>query len=170
VILVSILGDFHSSILPITYEFKEKISKHIIVYDDSHMDTRNSWRILRGQKAFVGSLSLHSKEKYEILTMQIDEDSYESIDGCFNRILTMVTDTNNIYLNTTDGLSSVAIVLSSRFLEIGANIISYDRYANTYNLHTLNNMKKYRVTHNMDIKTHLLMKGYKLLQIADKKS
>jgi hypothetical protein len=166
--LVSILGDFHSSILPISFEFKERITKHIIVYDDARHDVKKSWRILRGQKVFMESLSSNSKNKYEIVTMQIDEDNYESISECFERILTMVSSPEKIYLNTTDGLSSIAIVLSSKFLDAGAKIISYDRYANTYNLHTANGMEKHTVKHNMDIASHLLLKGYRLLEVTDK--
>jgi len=166
-ILVSILGDFHSSILPISYEFKEKISKHIIVYDDAGHDLKKSWRILRGQKAFMESLSLKSSEKYQLVTMQIDEDSYESINECSERIVSMVSSPEEIYLNTTDGLSSIAIVLSSKFLLAGAKVISYDRYANTYNLHTSNGMEKHTMKHNMDIASHLLLKGYTLLDVTD---
>jgi hypothetical protein len=36
--LISIIGDFHSSILPISYNFKEQMDKHIIVYDDAKCD------------------------------------------------------------------------------------------------------------------------------------
>lgn len=164
--LISILGDFHSSILPISYEFKEEISKHIIVYDDAGHDVKKSWRILRGQKAFMESLASHSRNKYEIVTMQIDEDNYESIRGCFERILTMVSSPEDIYLNSTDGLSSIAIILSSKFLAAGAKVISYDRYANTYNLHTDKGMEKHTIEHNMDIESHLLLKGYTLLSVT----
>ena len=166
--LVSILGDFHSSILPISFEFKEKISRHIIVYDDNGHDVKKSWRILRGQQAFMESLSSESKEKYELVTMQIDEDSHESISECFERILTMVSRPEEIYVNTTDGLSSIAVILSSKFLAAGAKVISYDRYANTYNLHTQNDMQKYVIENNMDIESHLMLKGYTLLEVADK--
>jgi len=37
-VLVSILGDFHSSILPIFFEFKHKLTHHIILHDDSKYD------------------------------------------------------------------------------------------------------------------------------------
>ncbi len=166
--LVSILGDFHSSILPISFEFKEKITRHIIVYDDAGHDVKKSWRILRGQKAFMDSFTPDSNERYEIVTMQIDEDSYSSIKECFERILGMVSDHDEIYLNATDGLSSIAVVLSSKFLAAGSKVISYDRYANTYNLHTNNTMKKYEIQNNMDIASHLMLKGYTLLEVTDK--
>lgn len=166
--LVSILGDFHSSILPITYEFKEKITKHIIVYDDAKGDVKKAKRILRGQKAFLSTFSQGSKHKYEIEAMQIDEDCYTSMLGCFQRIKKACDEYDNIYLNATDGLSSIAIVLSSNLLSIGAKVIAYDRYANTYNLHTLSGIEKFRIKNNMDIKSHLLLKGYTILLEEDK--
>ncbi len=163
--LVSILGDFHSSILPISYEFKEEITKHIIVYDDARNDIKKSWRVLRGQKAFMKSLSSKSKDKYEIVTMQIDEDNYMSIEDCFERIIDIARSPKDIYLNTTDGLSSVALVLSSKFLSVGAKVIAYDRHANTYNLHTSSGMEKYVIKNNIDIQNHLLLKGYDILKV-----
>jgi len=166
--LVSILGDFHSSILPISYELKEEITRHIIVYDDARNDVKKSWRLLRGQKAFMQSLSSNSKDKYEIITIQVDEDNYKSLEDCFERIVSLSTNAKDIYLNTTDGLSSVAVVLSSKLLTVGAKVISYDRYANTYNLHTSLSMEKHQIRHNMDIETHLMMKDYKLLEVVDK--
>lgn len=166
--LVSILGDFHSSILPITYEFKEKITKHIIVYDDASHDIKKSWRVLAGQQAFMKSLSFESKDKYDVVTLQIDEDSYMSISDCFERILTMATRPEDIYLNTTDGLSSIAVVLSSKLLSVGSKVIAYDRYANTYNLHTSSSMGKYTIKYNMDIASHLMQKGYTVLGCTDK--
>ena len=51
--LISIIGDFHSSILPISYEFRERIRTHIIVYDDARCDKKSAKRIIRGQKAFL---------------------------------------------------------------------------------------------------------------------
>ena len=164
-ILVSILGDFHSSILPISYEFKEQIRKHIIVYDDARNDIKKSWRVLRGQKAFMKSLSSKSKDKYEIVSMQIDEDSYVSIENCFERIMDMTKSTKDIYLNTTDGLSSVALVLSSKFLSVGAKVLAYDKHANTYNLHTNSGMEKCVIKNNSDIQNHLLLKGYEILKV-----
>ncbi len=166
-ILVSILGDFHSSILPISYEFKKKITKHIIVYDDAKCDVKRANRIIKGQKKFIATLPLESK--YEIETFQIDEDNYTSIINCFYKIKQMSTDYRNLYLNATDGLSSIAIVLSNSFFSIEAKVITYDRYANTYNLHTKENIEKHKIINNMDISSHLILKGYVLLEKTDTK-
>jgi hypothetical protein len=169
-VLVSIIGDFQSSILPITYEFREEMRKHIIVYDDSKADRQEAERIIRGQRAFMERAAKSPKEHYEIETICIDEDSYSSILGALEKIKQHAESYSDIYLNTTDGLSSIAIVLSSSLLEIGAKIISYDRYANTYNLHTAQGMQKHPIRHNMDIRSHLILKDYKILSEPDTKA
>jgi hypothetical protein len=166
-VLVSIVGDFHSSILPITYEFREEMDKHIIVYDDSKADRQQAERIIRGQRAFMERAAKSPKEHYEIETICIDEDSYGSIVGALEKIKQYADRYSDIYLNTTDGLSSIAIVLSSSLLDLGARVISYDRYANTYNLHSTKGMQKHPIRHNMDIRSHLLLKGYMILSEPD---
>ena len=166
--LVSILGDFHSSILPITYEFKEDIDRHVIVYDDASDEIHKIKRMIRGQKAYLKSFPQNSKVHYDIRTMEIDEDSYESISKCFDRIMGFEDQTENIYLNTTDGLSSIAVVLSSKLLSAGGKVISYDRYDNTYNLHTQQSMQKHTMRFNMDIWSHLILKGYTITRSIKK--
>jgi hypothetical protein len=166
--LVSIIGDFHSSILPLSYAFRKEMKRHIIVYDDSHIDTQESRRVLRGQKAFLEEIA-KSGEDYVLIPMQIDEDSYESIIACCERILSYIENPDKIYLNATDGLSSIAIVLSYRLMKAGARVIAYDRYANTYNLHTSESMERKIIPENMDIKSHLLLKGYKIISYTSEK-
>ncbi len=52
-LLVSILGDFHSSIMPIFYEFKELITKHILIHDNSQYDIKQLSKILKGREFFL---------------------------------------------------------------------------------------------------------------------
>ena len=167
--LVSILGDFHSSILPITYEFKEEIDRHIIVYDDASEEIEEINRLISGQRAYLDLFDTDSPVQYEIRTIKLDEDKFESIVNAFERIIELEENPNDIYLNTTDGLSSIAVVLSEKLLAAGGNIISYDRYANTYNLHDKSSMKKCQLRHNMDIESHLILKGYSILERTSKK-
>lgn len=166
IILISIIGDFHSSILPISYEFRKRLRTHIIVYDGAKCDVANAKRIVRGQREFLDS---HVEVDYSVLEYKIDEDSYESILGCLSFAMEKAEDVKNVYLNSTDGLTSVAIVLASKLLHAGANVLAYDRYANSYNLHTCNGMHKKKIAECMDIKTHLQLKGYKLLNYTDPK-
>lgn len=170
-ILVSILGDFHSSILPVFFDFKEKIKTHIIVYDDSKEDEKQCKQILCGQNNFLETfedIERNIKLDFEIIPMKIKEDSYEDIIKCCDTIISKASHPSEIYLNTTDGLSSVSIVMSSKLLELGANVISYDKYANTYNLHSKNSMKKLHIKNNLDIKNHLRLKGYNLKKYTNK--
>ncbi|GEM_PF-1095947 len=165
-VLVSILGDYHSSIMPIFFEFKDKITKHIIVYDDSKHNNNQLNKILNGQQYFLENFEDHKNNTtvdFQIITLKIKEDNYSSLLDCFQSITKHSTEVENIYLNATDGLSSISIVLSSKLLDTGANIIAYDRYANTYNLHSKTDMKKHFIKYNMDIKNHLLQKGYTIL-------
>jgi len=162
-ILVSILGDFHSSVIPISYAFKDRIAKHIIVYDDARSDVEEARRIIRGQKAFLST----GAAGYEVVQMRIDEDSFVSLMRCVEQIKQHADSYGDIYLNTTDGLTSVSLVLSSHLLAAGAKAIAYDRYANTYNLHTQMSMHKHTIEASLDIRNHLLLKGYRLLDAAD---
>ena len=167
-ILVSILGDFHSSVLPVSFEFKEDITKHVIIYDDARQDTKASWKVLRGQQAFLEKLPENSTFKYELVPMQVDEDNYESIVSRFEDIKVLAEEKEDIYLNSTDGLSSIAVILSSKLLGIGAKVISYDRFSNTYNLHTYQAMKKCPMQSKMDILTHITLKGYTIVKKSSK--
>ena len=169
-VLVSILGDFHSSILPIFYEFKEQIAKHILIYDDSEHDTKQLKKILKGQDFFLANYETQDGRKlnFEILPIKVKEDSFESIQECYKEIIQQSKDPKNIFLNSTDGLTSITLVLTNQLLELGSNIIVYDRYANTYNLHSKNSMSKHKVGKIIDIKNHLRLKGYDLISFTNR--
>lgn len=169
-VLVSILGDFHSSILPIFYKFKEQIAKHILIYDDSEHDTKQLKKILKGQDFFLANYETQDGRKlnFEILPIKVKEDSFESIQECYKEIIQQSKDPKNIFLNSNDGLTSITLVLKNQLLELGSNIIVYDRYANTYNLHSKNSMSKHKVGKIIDIKNHLRLKGYDLISFTNR--
>ena len=162
-ILVSILGDFHSSMLPLFFEFRDKLTHHIIIYDDSEYDKKHIKKITKAQIKFCKYYNLFCK----ISTIKIAEDDYDNILKAYE-IIIKKDKPKNIYLNATDGLNSISIVLSNKLLNLGAKVLVYDRYANTYNIHTTNKMIKKQISHNIDIKNHLKLKGYKLLNYTNK--
>ena len=167
--LISILGDFHSSVLPIFFEFKDKIKKHIIIYDDSRYDQEQLKRLLSGQNQFLTYFEDDGKNlNFELISIKIDEDDYENILKTYASIIQSTKNPRDIYLNATDGLSSVSIVLSNNLLQDGANVLSYDRYANTYNIHTSEGMNKFKITNNIDIKNHLKLVGYNILGFTNR--
>jgi hypothetical protein len=170
-VLVSILGDFHSSILPIFFEFKEKLTHHIILHDDSKYDQNQLNAILKGQSHFITHYEGENGETLvncKLVPLKVNEDSYQSIIQIFDKIKNSSPNPSDIFLNATDGLSSIGIILSSKLLELGSNVIVYDRFANTYNLHTKDTMQKKQIHHNIDIKNHLILKGYNLLSFTNK--
>jgi len=123
-ILVSILGDFHSSILPIFYNFKDQITKHILVYDDSKRDMQNAKSISKGIKKFI------KKNNYSFLELnyRLDEDSKEALDRCAKYILTLSAIPEDIYINTTDGYSTLTTILNHKLFKHGVNFLAYDMY------------------------------------------
>lgn len=164
-ILISILGKFDSSVFPILYEFKNDIKKHIIIHDDSKFETRKSNKFLKTQKLFKKNYDLN----YETLSLKIDEDSYVSLNDCYEKIKYLVQKNfKRVYFNGTGGLASTTVVLSPRLLENGATFVAYDIFDNGYNLVTKNSMRQKNIINSIDIYTHLLLKGYTLLSSGKK--
>ncbi|MCT7650052.1 DUF1887 family CARF protein [Aliarcobacter butzleri] len=163
--LISLLGTHDSSIFPILFEFKDKISKHIIIHDDSKYETNMIKRVLSSQEKFKDFYSLD----FKAYSIKIDEDSYDSILHCYEEILKLSnSDYKNIYFNATDGLVSSTIIISDKLLDKGASFIAYDIYDNGYNIVTKNSMQKKKITQNKDIYTHFILKGYELLSMGSK--
>lgn len=160
-LLVSILGDFHSSIIPVFYEMKEDIKKHIIIYDDSKIEERNINKIIIGQKVISKKYNLD----FEIITLKIDEDNHSEIIACYNHIIRQSNrEYEKIYINGTDGLVSSIVIFANKLINLGANFIAYDKFDNQYNLITKDSMCKITLKNNSNIKDHLIQKGYKLEQ------
>ncbi len=155
-ILVSVLGDFYSSVLPIFFEFKDKVTKHILVYDDFKKDVKKANHIKEGFEAF--------KEKYnykiEMLSYVVDEDSMDALVRCSDFILSQSEDPKEIYINATDGLSSVVMILNHILLKKGINFLAYDMYDNQYNLLTSASLQKFDVKNILNISDHFILKGF----------
>ena len=162
-VLVSIVGDFYSSILPIFYEFKEKITKHIIIHDDFKNDVVYARKIINGTCNFVDKYNLEIKS----LVIKMDEDSLGAITKVNALIDEHTTSYDELYINITDGLANVGVLLSDEFRAKGANILTYDRYDNEYNLLTLEAMKSYKMQTSIPIKDHLLLKDVEIVALQD---
>ena len=162
-ILISILGDFHSSIFPLYYEFKDKITKHIVVHDAAFRERNSYKKILKSFKKFnkKNSLNIQTEE------FSIDEDSLKSIQELIKLIENFGVKFEDIYINATDGLSNIGVVLGSKLLKKGVNILSYDMYENSYNLTTKDNMKNIKLQSKMSIKNHFYLKGIKIETLED---
>ena len=154
--LVSIVGDFHSSIFPIFNNFKNKMTKHILVYDNARKDTTNAKQFQKGIEKFVQKNSLNIKTE----KIKVDEDSLESLKACAQAILKSSNNPSEIYINSTDGFSTLNTVLDHELFAHGVNFIAYDMYENEYNLLSKNGLEKRRVKKSLKIKDHFSLKGY----------
>lgn len=163
-VLVSILGDFHSSIFPIFYEFKDSVKTHIVVYDDAYARLKENKEVVESLQKFSAKHGL----SIDTVGYQIEEDSFESIVKLINKIENYDS-LKDVYVNTTDGLSNITVHLGSRLLEKGVKIISYDMYANSYNISSADSIEKKPILSQMSIKDHFLLKGLHIVEIEDKK-
>jgi hypothetical protein len=164
-VLVSLLGKDDSSIFPILYEFKDKITCHIIIHDDSKFETSKTNNLLNIQNDFKFFYGLD----FMTDSLKIDEDSYESLLLALDKIKEISKNGfENIYFNTTGGLSSSTAVLSPKILEQNGKFIAYDIFDNGFNIVTKDNLIKKQIENNLDIFTHLLLKGYKIITIGSK--
>lgn len=157
-VLVSLLGDFDSSILPLFYEFKNDLTLHVLVHDKNTRDVKEARRVERGLKALKQKYHL----KCNLENIEIDNDHFRPTLALAERLLTLAPP-QELFLNVTDGLANVSILLSKAILEQGANLLIYDRFENHYNRMTLNGMKRMAITRNMGVEDHLIAKGYELI-------
>lgn len=160
-ILVSVVGDFYSSVLPVFYEYKDKITKHIIIHDDFKNDLVYARKIINGTTNFINKNILNIKT----FSVKIDEDSLFAIEKLIEIIQDYTQENDELLINITDGLANIAVVLSSHFLPNGAKILTYDRYDNEYNILTQTSMKTYKMQTSIPIRDHFILKDIEITAI-----
>jgi len=160
-VLVSIVGDFYSSVLPIFYEYKEQLTKHIILYDDYKNDTLSARKIINGTTTFIKQKRL----KIKTYSIKIDEDSLLAIKKVIKIIDSYAPDGSDLHLNVTDGLANIAVLLSQEYLSRGAKILTYDRYDNEYNILTKESMQSYTMQTCIPIREHFMLKDIEIVSI-----
>jgi hypothetical protein len=152
--LVSIVGDFHSCVLPMFYHMRHKLDSHVIIYDDFRQDVVQAKKIINGTGAFI--------EKYNLPInshkMQIDEDSVASIANIVSELLKLEDDATQIYINATDGLANISLLLFHALFKYGVCFVVYDRYDNSYNLLQNETMKKVIIEESIPILDHFLLR------------
>lgn len=163
-LLVSIAGDFHSSIFPLYNDFKDKIHYHLVVDDDAFNKKRKLRKIVDSLKEF------NTKHNLKFITQEfkIDEDSLQSIKKLTSYIQKLEPDPSKIYINATDGLANIGIALAARLLPKGVKFISYDMHENSYNITTQNNIKTCKIKGSLSIEDHFLLKGLSITQKGNK--
>jgi flagella basal body P-ring formation protein FlgA len=149
----------------IFYEFKDSLDTHLIVHDNAFKESLASKKTLKALKKFSKSHSLSLKTQ----EYSVDEDSFESILKLIAHIKSLESNLKNVYINTTDGLSNIGVVLGSKLLNKGVKILAYDMYENSYNLTTNSTIITKKLKSKMSIKEHFALKGLKIRAFEKKK-
>ena len=157
--LVTLLGDDLNYLIPIIFEFKNKIKNHIIIYDDAPHES------FKAKQLQAGLEKLKTKEQLSLKLhiIKMDEDSKTDMMRVFMQIKMIEKEGSDIYLNSTQGYAATALILSNLVLHEFGKVISYDLLDNTYNLIEGQNLKTIQIRHSMNLDEHLLMMNYTIL-------
>ncbi|WP_025270210.1 Card1-like endonuclease domain-containing protein [Hippea sp. KM1] len=157
-ILVSVIGDYFSSVAPIFYQLKDEIKTHIIISDKSERSKKKAHKFKKGVDGFCDKYNLDIRNTL----YTIDEHSFSSIDKAIRFIFDLAD--KDIFINTTDGLSFINTYMSLKTLPLGAKIVSYDIFDNVYSIVDMGGIKKEKITDSVPIKDHFLLKGIEVLE------
>ncbi|MDR0746919.1 MAG: DUF1887 family protein [Helicobacteraceae bacterium] len=161
-ILVSLLGEFDSSVLPVFFEFKHEITHHLLIHGIDDRSRQSAVRITSGLNAVRAKFRL----KCTLRETQVNANDLKSIYALINEIINM-SPPDQLMINASDASASLVIVLSKEALDAGAQLLVYDRYENTITKLTSNGMRKHNIKHNMKIEDHIISKGYTLIEARD---
>jgi len=162
--LVSIVGDFHSSILPIIYEHKDRLTQHILLYKGLSRDTKMAQQLSAGINSFKDKYSYTFTNKEYLLK----DDTLEDLYTCAQDLVAQAKDPQELYINITDGLANITTVLTYMLFGQGVRFLSYDMYENTQTLMDTKRYEKSFLQEKMSIVDHFLLKGFEMEQSAIK--
>lgn len=152
-ILVSILSNFDSNILPLFFHHSEDIRMHVLLSDTSKLDQKHAAKIQAGFKRFCDYHDLSP----QLLEIHFDEDNMESIQNVLHRVMTLAKRGERLSLNSSGALASTQAIMQPLLFELGGDIIAYDRFDNTCNVVSQAKMHK-EVVSPMTIDEHLILK------------
>lgn len=148
-VLVSVVGDFDSGLLPVFYYHVESLKVHILLHD--RKDAAKARRLQEGMKRFCAHYAYEPK----LLLLPYDEDSEASIAAAAKRISSYG---GQIVINPTEGLSTTAVLLHARLAPHGGTMVEYDRKENGFNLLEEGRIRSEMVSP-MTVPEHLMLKN-----------
>lgn len=152
-LLVSMVGDFDSNILPLFFHHVEAIKVHVLLFDKRRSDRLHAIELHRGMTWFCE----HYRYQPKFHTISYDEDNMQSIRAAFERILELGGG-ERLWLNASDGLASTLAVIMPWVRERDGVVLSYDRFENSCNLLDGDTMRQ-EVVSPMTIPDHLMLKN-----------
>lgn len=158
--LVTLAGDDLNYLTPIIYEFKEKITNHILVYDDALHKLHKAKQLQNGLERLKNKYSLNCK----LHAIRIDEDSKNDMMRVFMQIKMIENDVSSIFLHSTEGYAALALILSNLVLNELGSVLTYDLLDNEYHLIQGTTLITKPIENSMDLEDYLLMMNNTLLE------
>jgi hypothetical protein len=162
VTLVTLVHPNKTVLIPIIFNFKEWIKKHILIYDSEHAS------YARELEEGIGKLS----ERYGLVpavveTLVIDEDSRRDLSKIQERLA--LEEGEELYLNGAEADLAVFTILSGSLLARGGTVLAYDKEDNSYNAITQKGFENFPITQNMKIEDFLILMGEELIGETSKR-
>ena len=155
--LITIINKNLYELVPIIFEFKEKITKHLLIYDSDNKD-----KIVAKQlKKSIIKINNFYQLSQKVELIEIDEDSKADMLFVQNRLKNEHLDT--LYLNATNSDISLVVVLSGFILNNHGKVIAYDKYDNTYNIIDTTSFYNHTIKNVMKIEDFLILLNYELI-------
>jgi hypothetical protein len=161
-ILISLLGDDLSNLTPVIYEFKDKITHHLLIHDDSPDDIKRAIQLQNGLSRFIVKNNL----RWENTAYTLDEDSKKDIVQLFNTLRTQYD--GEFVLHSTEGFASLALILSNLILVNGGKVITYDAIDNELNTIEGTTLTRSKLNSKLNIKNYLRMLNFDILDIKQR--
>jgi hypothetical protein len=153
-ILISLLGNDLSLLIPIIHEYKNQISHHIVIHDDALDDIRRAIQLKNGLERFCYT----NGYTWQTSFYRLDEDSKNDIMQLYSTI--KEKHIGKIVLHSSEGFASLAFILSSLVVDDGGEVITFDPNDNE-----INHLTKTKIQSNLDINSYLTMLNFKIMDI-----
>ena len=156
-ILITIISRDIYELIPTIFEFQDKITKHIIIYDDR--EKHYALKLKRWIESLCDTIEF----------IEIDEDSKADMLSVQNSIIKMTKD-DEVYLNATNADTSLLIVISGVVLYQGGKVVAYDKFENSYNLIGKEGFSNHIVKNSMMLEDYIISLGYRVTKEADRET
>lgn len=163
-VLISLLGDDLSLLIPVIHEYKNQIVHHIIIHDDAMDDIRRAIQLKKGLERFCKA----NNHTWQTSSYRLDEDSKNDIVQLYFKI--KEKHNGKIVLHSSEGFASLAFILSSLVVEDGGEVITFDPNDNEINHLTKTTLTKTKIRSNLDIENYVTMLNFKIMDIQRSKN
>ena len=147
--LVTVINKDLNTLIPIIYEFRQKIQKHILIYDEARLEKELAQKLKKGIKK--------SSSKVKIELLKIDEDNRLDM----IKIKEKLDKEEMLYLNATESDISLVVIIGGYILNRDGYVLSYDKYDNTYNKINRSGFENHIIKNNLTLDQYFTYIGYK---------